>query len=721
MRLVRNLKIIVLTGLGALVVAVALSLPSGARTGQPEGPALPPGSVIDPADSIVQQGTRVRLDRTRAGAPTLKLRAATSRTRASGALELQDVSFALYGAGGGPTHIEAPEAITRPGTPRVSARTDEPAGSGSKGNGFSPELGNGAGSWLLSGGVTVTGPGELRLTVQSLTYDEGTGVASSADSVSFSRGSALGSSVGMEFDVGKQVVRFLRDVAASMTVGGLGEVSVRAGKASYETRVRHFRMEQYRAETSRGEILTGRSLLASFREQGGLDLLEGGEGFELTTTHAVPVTGDGSPLSRLLALEGRRTMRGQTLIIHMDADERPREIQVLGEASLRAGSKGSEQPSSLDARTLILDLTRGILTRARASGDVALSKPPADGEAAGFRMKSENLDASFDPQAGSLLRVAGEGHIQLWDQGIESQGSRTFLEPGTNVVTLIGDGDVPARVTWTGRVIEARRIDVDRRSQTLIAREGVRASYTPGGPPSGKEAQGTSGPLPFFRSDRAIHAVADRLTVGDDGRTARYEGHVRLWQDESRLEAGQVEVREGEGTLTAGDDVTTTFRQPPQTPAAGPRSPTDDIITVSSRTVSFRRGEDRVEYSGRVLVTQGPTRVTSERLTVYLEPGTSTARRIDALQDVEVRERGRVGRGDRLEVDLRMDTLKLSGSGREAVVQDELNQQVVRGSSLTMDRAGDRILVESELGGRTWITLKPRQKGAPAVGSDPNN
>jgi lipopolysaccharide export system protein LptA len=94
---------------------------------------------------------------------------------------------------------------------------------------------------------------------------------------------------------------------------------------------------------------------------------------------------------------------------------------------------------------------------------------------------------------------------------------------------------------------------------------------------------------------------------------------------------------------------------------------------------------------------------------------------MEAEGAVEVRDAGRVGRGDHLQLDLKADTLVLKGAGREATIQDEAARQVVRGRTLTMDRSGDRILVESEQGGRTWITLPPRQKGAPSPGADSRN
>jgi lipopolysaccharide export system protein LptA len=712
MALVRSLKILILAGLGALVVGVALSLSAGVRSGA--GEPAPAPIPQDPAgDPIVQQGNRVSLTRSREGAPTLDLQAATSRTRASGMLELDQVSFVLYGAGGEATRITAPSAFSMPGTVAAAPASGGP--------GFTPSLRRNIGSWTLTGGVTLAGSGDLRLHAPSLVYDEATGVARSNDPVSFKRGPATGGAVGMEYDLGARTVRFPRDMTASMTIGGLGEVRVTAREGSYDTAARAFRMIDYQSDTSRGEHLAGATLAAVFLTEGGLERLEGSDGFELTTTHVTPAAGATSPLARLLALEGQRTMRGQRLTIRFDTDDRPATIEVSGQASVVAGAGAQGGSSMLDAETLTFDLTRGSLTRARAAGAVALSKE-AGGEAGkGFRMKSENLDASFDPNAGSLLALAGEGHIQLWDEGIESQGSRSFLDPNTDVVTVLGERDAPARVTWSGRTVEARRIQVDRRRETLIARDGVRASYTPQAADASAPAPPAADPLPFFRPGETIHAIADVLTVSDEGRAARYEGNVRLWQGESRLEAGQVEVHESEGTLSAGGEVTTTFRQPPARPAAAPRSPTEDIVSVSSATMTYRRRDNRVDYAGRVLATQAAMRVTAETLAVFLKPGSGSAERMEASGQVEVRERGRVGKGDRLFVDLPADTLRLSGTGREAIVQDESSQQVVRGLALTMDRSGDRILVESELGGRTWITLKPRQKGAPGVGSDPDN
>jgi lipopolysaccharide transport protein LptA len=215
--------------------------------------------------------------------------------------------------------------------------------------------------------------------------------------------------------------------------------------------------------------------------------------------------------------------------------------------------------------------------------------------------------------------------------------------------------------------------------------------------------------------------MAGALTFADRGRIAHYTDRVRIWQGENRLEGGAVDLLEAEGRLEASNDVVSTFRQTSSTQTATPAGPTADIVTVAAGTMRYQRSEGRVTYAGGVLLTQGPMRVTSDTLFVTLEEGGSGADSLQAEGRVEFRDPGRVGRGDRLFVDFGPDTIRLTGSSREATVQDEAGQQVVRGQSLTMERASDRILVESELGGRTWILLKPRQKGAPSLGSNPAN
>ncbi len=712
MAFIRSLRLVLLLGLAALICGVLFSLSTNARP----APAAPAEEDVVPVSGnrLAQQAVNVEIVRTRRGMPTLRMKADQSRSYVGGRIELSQVALRLMGPEGEETLVEAPEAASLSGqeaSPAAPGRARQaPAG-----------LRQEIGSWRLAGGVTVTGGGGLVLTTPALAYFESESQARTPEPVSFTRGSIAGSATGMTYDVREQVARFQHQVIATVQCGGMGLVTVQAESASHDLRRGNLEMLAYHASTQRGELLSGTRLLAFLQPGGGIERLEGDQGFLLESTHPITPSGPRTPLSRLLALEGRRQISGERLAVVFNQQSEPTSMEIAGNANLSAGGgEGAAPPSSVAAQNLVFDLLRGSVTHARAAGGVNLKGAPAEGESTGLHMESENLEATLDPNLGSIVRVEGEGEIHLTDQGIESEGSRTYLDPNSDIWTLWGGSGAPASTTWQDRKIQAQRIELDRRHKTLSARGEVKASYDPPPVTPADKPEEAGGALPFFSGGDTIYAIAGSLTFSEQGRVAHYQDRVRLWQGENRVEAVEVDLDESRGTLQAKGDVISTFRQPPPKERKGPGSPSDDIVTVSAAAMSYDRPAGRIHYTGRVLVTQGPMRFTADSMMVWLDSSGHSAQRMEAAGSVEMRDQGRIGKGDKLVVDVAADTLTLSGSGREASVQDESGQQVVRGVSLTMDKSGDRILVESEVGGRTWINLKPRQKGAPALAPDPH-
>ncbi|HEY3175735.1 MAG TPA: LptA/OstA family protein [Candidatus Polarisedimenticolia bacterium] len=714
MALIRSLRLVLLLGLAGLVSGIVLSLSANVRGGPPRpsdtGARELPGSA-----RLAQQAFNVEIVRTREGRPTLRLKALESRSYTDGRLDLTNVVFHLFGPAGRETIVEAPTASSL-----APADDLQPAGAAGPPAAGAPEA---MGSWQLEGGVTVRTADGLTLLTPRLAYHEADGQATTQDSISFARGPATGTAVGMTYEIESQIVRFLRDVTTSMPLGGMGLVRVEAVSATHDLKNATLEMRDYRAVTGRGENLSGSRLVASFLEGGGVQSLTADQGFVLESSHAVSTPGTTSPLGKLLALEGTRTMRGFSLAMQFGAGSEPTSIEVSGDALLTAlDSARGDAPSSIAARTLRFDLTGGNLTRARAEGEVDLKGAPAEGESAGFRLLSDHLDAVFDPNLGTLTNLEGQGEIHLSDREMRSEGSHTVLDPNSDIVTLTGEQGKPASASWLKRKIQADRIEADRRQKTLSAKGGVRASYEP--PRSDESVEGGSAgqALPFFKEGETIYVMAGSLTFAEQGKLAHYRDRVRLWQGENRLEASEVDVNESEGTLEARGEVVNTFRQPAPANQARPSgNPSEQIVTVAASTMKYERGANCIAYGGRVLVTQGALRVTSDSMIVTLSADGGGAELMEAAGNVALSDSGRTGNGDRLIADPKADTLKLIGSGREASVQDSTGQQVVRGLALTMDRSGDRILVESEVGGRTWITLKPRQKGAPGVGPVPRD
>jgi len=700
MTLSAGLRLGLLIALGALLAGtiLTLALNGGHTRAGADDEAAPAG-----ADGLARRGVNVRITRSETGAPKLRVMAGESRSYSNGRLELSAVTFSIYDEGPHPTTIEAPLASSQPaGRPAPGQQRPAP--------------GRQVGSWMLEGGVTLSGGSGLKAISPSLIYSEAEGLARSADKVDFTRGPARGQASGMSFDVTRGLLSLDRDVTATVPMGRLGQGRVAASSATYDTRADRLELRQCTTRAERGELLGGALMTAQFGPDGALQRLEADAGFLIESPRPLTVRGQDSPLARLLSLEGGRTLRGERLVLAFDESGEPVSLEISGDANLTAGNapESTVIPSSIAARMLQFDLDSGAITKAHAEGDVSLQRAGAPGGQRGFSLDSQKLDALFDPQLGTLLKLEGEGAIHMSDQEMRSDGSRTWLDSASDTIIVAGDPEAPASASWRGRTIEAQRIEADRKRKTLAAKGGVRASFEP-------DPAAADGSLPFFKSNETIHAMAGSLTLSHDGRVARYEDRVRLWQGENRLEAASIELDEIKGTLRAHNEIISTFRMPRAEGQPAPANPSEEIINLTAAAMLWERLDNRVIYTGNVAGSLARMRVSGEKFTVFLPAGEGPADRMEAEGSVEVRDAGRIGRGDRLEIDLTQDRLVLRGVGREATIQDETARQVVRGRTLTMDRSGDRILVESEQGGRTWITLPPRQKGASAPGTDSRN
>src|SRR5262249_37809667 len=119
------------------------------------------------------------------------------------------------------------------------------------------------------------------------------------------------------------------------------------------------------------------------------------------------------------------------------------------------------------------------------------------------------------------------------------------------------------------------------------------------------------------------------------------------------------------------------------------------------------RDPGEARFTSNVRAQTEDARVASQTL-VARGAGSEGIREIEAAGKVTFQQGTRTGEGNLLTVSLLDKSYTPSGRGRVVTVQDQSSQQLVRGVVLTYDGAADRILVESETGGRTWITLKPR-------------
>ena len=128
-----------------------------------------------------------------------------------------------------------------------------------------------------------------------------------------------------------------------------------------------------------------------------------------------------------------------------------------------------------------------------------------------------------------------------------------------------------------------------------------------------------------------------------------------------------------------------------------------------------REGTGR--YDGGVRMTRPDATLTADLLDTFLRSDgpRRDVERIEATGSVEVQWGGSTATAQTAHLLNDESVLILQDDDGLALVVDNATGRSLRGRTLTYDLAGDRILTESERGGRTWITLDPESKDAPSV------
>ena len=146
-------------------------------------------------------------------------------------------------------------------------------------------------------------------------------------------------------------------------------------------------------------------------------------------------------------------------------------------------------------------------------------------------------------------------------------------------------------------------------------------------------------------------------------------------------------------------------------PGASPRDP----LVIDAGTLDFFDREQKLVYSDRVLVTNGPSTLKASRLIIYLEDKKKTARgdndrvkRVDAEGPVTLTSPDQTSTGDRVNFDKAKNRVFLSGN-----VTITEGDSVVQGDRATYDMTTGDASVESDPAqGRrirtTFTSKKPR-------------
>ena len=352
---------------------------------------------------------------------------------------------------------------------------------------------------------------------------------------------------------------------------------------------------------------------------------------------------------------------------------------------------------------LTLDEDRKKMVAVKAFGQVQATVLSGK-QATPATLQADSLLAGFLPDGKSLDRIEARGGCKLESQGVQGTGETIVAEVLQDRIALRGD---PVVLDSRSR-ITGQEIDLFPGSRGLEARGEVKTSFQPSAPRSNSSGS-------YFSPREPIFFQANRLSVEDGGDIARFSGGVRGWQGDDSLQAEEVILRFAEKGMRAYRNVFCRFtaQSGGEAPSA---SPPPTLIVASA--MEYSDAEGVVHFRDAVKLTRQNSTVLSDRMHVSLSDpslGRRKVLRVLAEGGVHFNHLTNSGKSDRLVFIPDQDLAEMQQDAGLAEVVDHTSGRTLRGKTLRFDMKGNRVLTETSDGGRTWITLNPKEKDTPAL------
>ena len=348
-----------------------------------------------------------------------------------------------------------------------------------------------------------------------------------------------------------------------------------------------------------------------------------------------------------------------------------------------------------------LDPSRRRILSVKAYGQVSASFLSGN-EKARAELEADSLVATLGPDGKTLERVEALGGCRLASQGLTATSETLLAEAPADRIALRGE---PVLLDGRSRVA-AQEIDVHPGSRSLEARGDVKSSF------QGAAHEGPSASPAFFSGREPVYFQSARLVVEDGGNLARYSGSARGWQGDDSLQAEEIALHFGDRRMNAFRNVLCRFSdtgQPAGTAQGAAASPT----LIVAGAMDYAEEEGTVHFRESVKMTGRDSTVIADRMHVSLTDPAEGRRRVARLLaegSVRFTHLANSGTGDRLIYTPGDGLAEMQQDAGLAEVVDRTNGRILRGRTLTFDTKRNRVLTETMEGGRTWITLSPKDK-----------
>jgi len=516
-----------------------------------------------------------------------------------------------------------------------------------------------------SGVVKLVTDDGLTLETDKASYDDGAGVVTMPNAVTFARGRMSGRGEGATYEREGETIRFLEQAAVRVApdAEGKGAADATARSMTLVRGQKSLRMDEDARITSETDVLSGDTATLYFTEdESALKYME-----LRGRASVVPVPG---------AAAGAPELRAASITLAFHPDGRTLQHATLtGQAQATLTDRGTSKSIRASWIDMYTAADGRTLTRLDARDRVVVTLPPTK-DAPGRTITSATLTATGTEADGLTLAIF-DGSPRFEEKPAGAAG-RAGQAPAAGIVgtaqrialTLAGglesiksaefrqtarfvDGDVvatgdlavydEAKQTLLLRTnekaprrlsrVEDPKITVDAVTIDLsVERHDLRARGEISTTMAGRTEPGTSRGAPaLFKENEAVYGSSDDLNYTRESGRAVYTGlpksQARVWQGKSRIVADRIVVEDATGNLAADGRVDTLFETTVEPSDAARTTPPETRVAADS--FSYDDATRTARYQGspvKMSSTDGETE--GRQLTLVLAAESRTVERM---------------------------------------------------------------------------------------------
>lgn len=581
----------------------------------------------------------------------------------------------------------------------------------------------------LDGAVRLASADGAQAEAAHATYDHRTGLVKVTGPVRFVEDRLVARGVGATYDRTREVFEIHeRPVVEIREEASDGTARVTARTALYARAEQYWRFDG-EAVLVRG-TLTGRAdqaivhltpdeqRIRTIELQGSAQVEDAADQSELERMAAEAITldyGSGGAVARRAILAGAATLalRGSApgarrivaawMALDLTPDGRNlSRLAAQGGVEVALPARGAAPARRIRARTLELGASAGdAADTARFSGAVefreATPSPPSHGESDRV-VRADTLEARIAAGLADLTDARFAGNVVIRDGDLEARAVRAQYRPAEGRLHLDADPSarIDPRVVDPQVVIEAQTIDIDLDRRRLVAAQSVRSEFLPVDRTRRPEERVAQAPR-LMRADRSWYATAGRLVYETRVRRGEFTGEVKLFQDDTVIEAATLVIDENGNLDGLGGVRTRVVLERVEKTGARVRTPT---LGRAGR-LRYDEALKRVTYMENARLSGEEGEVWGDRIDLYLQDSGQALDRIEAAGRVRVQLEKRTAAGDRLRYEAANGQYLVAGTPVSIVEDLGVECHETRGRLLTFFRSTATISVDGDAEHRT--------------------